>query len=169
MIGARNVKVGLVLLALSLVGGLGMSLYAFVPFGRVPEGLARYDDLPRRLIRLAHVAAVMLPLLNIVLGLVIDRVRLSVPARRTASALLILGAIGLPLALALEAVVPALREAHLAAPPAVAAVLGAGSIAYGALFTPGAELLGAGPARGPEVPGRAPLSAPFPAGQARSE
>ena len=54
MIGAANVKAGLTLLAVGLGGGLVMSLYAFQPMVRVPAGLARYDDLPRRLFRLAH-------------------------------------------------------------------------------------------------------------------
>lgn len=141
LIGARNVKTGLALLALSLVGGLAMSLYAFVPMVRVPEGLTHYDDLPRRLFRLAHVAAVMLPLLNVVCGLVLDRLRLSVGLKELTSFLLLAGAVGLPLALAAQGLSPVAREWHVAGPPAIAMTLAAILVAVGALRTPARELL----------------------------
>jgi len=142
LIGARNVKTGLALLALSLLGGLAMSLYAFVPMVKVPEGLIHYDDLPRRLFRLAHVAAVMLPLLNVVCGLVLDRLRLSVGAKELTSVLLLAGAVGLPLALVAQGLSPQAREWHVAGPPAVATTLGMVLMAVGALRTPPEELLG---------------------------
>jgi len=145
MSGSRNIKAGLLLLTLSLVGGLGMSLYAFVPMVRVPEGLLEYDDLARRLLRLAHVAAVMLPLLNIVLGLLLDRLRLSPAVRELSSFLLLAGAVGLPMALGAEALLPMARTWHLAGPPAVAVTLGTVLVALGAWRTPSHELLAAGP------------------------
>ena len=141
MIGARNVKAGLALIALSLVGGLGMSLYAFVPMVPVPASLVNYDDLARRLLRLAHIAAVMLPLLNVTFGLLLDRLRLSPGVRELSSFLLLAGAVGLPLALGAEALVPAARTWHLAAPPAVGFTLGTVLVAIGALRTPGQELM----------------------------
>ncbi len=141
MSGARNVKAGLALIALSLVGGLAMSLYAFVPMVRVPVGLLEYDDLTRRLLRLAHVAAVMLPLLNIVFGLLLDRLRLSRGLRELSSVLLLAGAVGLPLALGAEALVPAAREWHLAAPPALGFTLGTVLVAVGGLRSPAQDLL----------------------------
>ena len=142
MIGARNIKTGLALLALSLVGGLAMSLYAFVPMIQVPEGLIHYDDLPRRLFRLAHVAAVMVPLLNVVCGLLLDRLHLTRPVKELTSFLLLVGAVGLPAALAGQALSPTAREWHVAAPPAVAATLGAVLMAYGAIRTPAKDLVG---------------------------
>jgi hypothetical protein len=141
MSGARNVKAGLALIALSLAGGLAMSLYAFVPMIPVPEGLRSYDDLARRLLRLAHVAAVMLPLLNVVFGLLLDRLRLAPAVREFASLLLLAGAVGLPLALGAEALVPAARDWHLAGPPAVAFTLGTLLVSGGALWTPARDLL----------------------------
>lgn len=142
MIGSRNVKAGLALLALSLVGGLAMSLYAFVPMIRVPASLDQYDDLSRRLFRLAHIAAVMLPLLNIVLGLVLDRLRLSLSLKELTSFLLLAGAVGLPLALAAQGLSQQAREWHIAGPPAVAMTVGVVTAAIGALRTPGEALLG---------------------------
>lgn len=142
MIGARNVKAGLALLALSLVGGLAMSLYAFVPMIRVPVSLDEYDDLSRRLFRLAHIAAVMLPLLNIVLGFALDRLRLSLPLKELASVLLLAGAAGLPLALAAQGLSVQAREWHVAGPPAIAMTAGVVVAAIGALRTPAEELAG---------------------------
>jgi hypothetical protein len=141
MIGARNVKMGFALLALSLVGGLAMSLYAFVPMIRVPASLDQYDDLPRRLFRLAHIAAVMLPLLNIVVGFTLDRLRLSRGWKEWTSVLLLAGAVGLPLALAAQGLSPLAREWHIAGPPAVAMTLGVVASAVGALRTPARELI----------------------------
>ena len=141
LIGARNIKAGLALLALSLVGGLAMSLYAFVPMIRVPEGLIRYDDLPRRLFRLAHIAAVMLPLLNVIFGLLLDRLRLSVGWKELTSFLLLAGAVGLPLALAAQGLSPVAREWHVAGPPAVAMTLASVLMAVGAFRTPARDLI----------------------------
>ena len=135
MTGARNVKGGPVLLSSGLAAGLGMSLYAFQPVVPVPASLMRYDDLPRRLLRLAHIAAVMLPLINVVVGPWLDRVRLPVHAREAASWLLLLGAITLPYALALEAAVPTLIALHLSALPAVAFCLGLFIVSAGAYRT----------------------------------
>jgi len=141
MIGARNVKAGLALIALSLVGGLVMSLYAFVPMIPVPTPLEHYDDLARRLLRLAHIAAVMLPLLNVVFGLLLDRLRLSPGVQELSSFLLLAGAVGLPLALGAEALCPLARNWHLAGPPAVAFTLGTVLVALGALRTPSEALI----------------------------
>src|SRR5262249_59718257 len=106
MSGTRNVRGGLMLLSVGLAAGLAMSVYAFQPLVPVPPSLDHYDDLPRRLIRLAHIAAVMLPLINVVVGPWLDRLQLSWRARETASRLLLVGAVGLPLALAIEPLVP---------------------------------------------------------------
>jgi hypothetical protein len=131
--GARNVRGGLVLLALGLLGGLAMSLYAFQPVVKPLEGLAAYDDLPRRLLRLGHIAAVMLPLINLVLAPWIDRVALHPRARQAASWLLLLGAAGLPAALAVEAAWAPARSLHLAGPPAAAFTAGVVLMAIGAM------------------------------------
>lgn len=141
MSGCRNVKGGLVLLALSLLGGLAMSLYAFVPLVRVPAGLDRYDDLERRLFRLAHIAAVMLPLLNVLFGFLLDRLRLSAFVREVTSWLLLVGAAALPVALAVEALWEPARAWHLAGPPASAFTIGTILLAVGACRTPADELL----------------------------
>lgn len=135
MSGARNVRGGLILLSAGLAAGLAMSCYAFQPLVTVPPALAHYDDLPRRLLRLAHIAAVMLPLINVVVGPWLDRVRLPLPAREAASWLLLLGAIILPCALAVEAVLPTMMWLHLSALPAVAFCAGLFVVSLGAYRT----------------------------------
>ncbi len=138
--GARCVKAGLLLLPIGLVGGLLMSLYAFVPLVQPPAGLVNYDDLPRRLLRLGHIAAIMLPLITIVTGLVLDRLWLPDRAKNWAGALLIIGAATLPAALAVEGCVAGARELHLAALPAITFVTGACVAGIGALRTPAGGL-----------------------------
>lgn len=135
MHGARNVRGGLVLLFFGVAGGLVMGLYAFEPMVAPPAGLARYDDLPRRLVRLAHIAAVMLPLLNIALGAWLDRLVLSPGLAEAASRLLLAGAVGLPSTLMLQAFVPVAGRWHLSAIPAVAFVVGLAIVALGAWRT----------------------------------
>ena len=135
MSGARNVRGGMIPLSGGIAGGLAMSCYAFQPLVPVPPSLSHYDDLPRRLLRLAHIAAVMLPLMNVVMGPWLDRVRLPRRAREAASWLLLLGAIALPCALAFEAVVPTLIWLHLSALPAVGFFLGVSVVSVGAYRT----------------------------------
>ncbi len=135
MIGAKNVKGGLVLVSLGLLAGLGMSLYAFEPIVRPPASLDDYDDLPRRLLRLAHIAAMALPLMNIVLGGWIDRLNLSRPAKQCASLLLLLGGALVPVALWLQAAWAPARALHLAGGPVVAFCLGVFLVTLGALRT----------------------------------
>jgi hypothetical protein len=118
MIGARNVRGGIALLSAGLLMGLLMSLYAFVPMvPKVPAALDQYDDVPRRLLRLAHVAAIMLPLINIVLGGWLDRLALSARAKEVTSRLLLWGGGGVPLGLTIEALSPLARNVHVSGVP----------------------------------------------------
>ena len=136
MTGGRNVKGGLVMLGVGLVAGLAMSLYAFKPMLPVPESLAHYDDLPRRLFRLGHIAAVMLPIINIIIGGWLDRLRLARVTREIASWLLLIGGILLPASLTIEALVPPMIDFHLSALPALAFTGGAVIAGAGAMRTP---------------------------------
>lgn len=117
--GLRNVRGGLILLPLGLLGGLALSLFAFVPLVAPPAGFEQYGDLPRRLMRLAHIAAVMLPLINVVVGRELDALALSPKVKRWASSALLWSAVGLPLALAAEALSPVLATLHVSGLPAL--------------------------------------------------
>ena len=136
MTGMRNVRGGLILLSAGLLGGMLMSLYAFEPIIQPSAGLDQYNDVPRRLLRLAHIAAIMLPILNIAIGPWLDRLALSERARAFASHALLIGAVGVPAGLALQAIWEPARVLHLAGFPVVlfcAAVL---VVSFGALRTP---------------------------------
>lgn len=136
-VGTRNVRAGLLLIAVGLAVGLLMSLYAFVPMlPKVPASLDDYTDLPRRMIRLGHIAAIMLPLLNILFGLVIDRLELRYKLKSTASWLLIAGAALGPAALFVEAFSETARTLHLTAVPFTAFCVGTFILSWGALRDP---------------------------------
>lgn len=134
-IGDRNVRGGLILLSFGFIAGLAMSLYAFQPMVRPPASLDQYDDLPRRMLRLAHIAAIMLPLINIVLGPWIDRLDLSGAARAWASRFLLWGAVLVPLALGVEAAWAPARSVHLSGLPVVAFCTGVFIVSAGAWRT----------------------------------
>jgi hypothetical protein len=130
--GARNVRGGLIILSAGLLMGIAMSLYAFVPMVEVPAALDRYDDLPRRLLRLAHISAIMLPLINIVLGGWIDRLPMPARRRNAASWALLVGAVGVPLALTAEALFPLARTVHLSGGPVAVFCAGVFAISFAA-------------------------------------
>ena len=126
-IGTRNVRAGLMLIAIGLGVGLLMSLYAFVPMlPKVPASFDDYTDLPRRMIRLGHIAAIMLPLLNVLFGLVIDRLELRYKLKNAASWLLIAGA----------AFSETARTLHLTAAPFTAFCIGTFILSWGAVGRP---------------------------------
>lgn len=139
--GARNVRWGLVLLPLGLLSGLGLSLFAFVPLVPPPGGFESYGDLPRRMARLAHIAAVMLPLINIVIGSKLDRLALKPQRKRWASWLLLGGALSLPPALLAQALSPTLAALHVSGAPAFALTLALLITAMGAFRARGAALI----------------------------
>ena len=132
MIGARNVRGGLILISLGFLSGLVMSLYAFEPMVPVPGSLQSYDDLPRRLLRLGHIAAVMLPLLNVVFGGWLDCLNLPSRAKQWASWLLLVGAAAVPAALFVEAVWAPARDLRVSAVPVIAFCAGVFLVSFGA-------------------------------------
>jgi hypothetical protein len=135
-----------------------MSLYAFAPIvPRVPMGFERYGDLPRRLVRLAHIAAIMLPILNIILAPHIDRLRVSEIARRRVSSTLLFGATFGPATLLVEAFSETAADLHPSGLPFVAFTVAVG---YLALHLPrqqsrgGGDVAGGQPPREPVAPRR---------------
>ncbi len=82
--------------------------------------------------RLAHIAAIMLPLINVVVGRELDRLVLSAKVKRVTSVGLLASAVGLPLSLALEALSPLLATLHLSGVPALTLTASLVSCAIGA-------------------------------------
>jgi hypothetical protein len=110
------------LAALGITAGAVAGLWSFDGPFPAPPGFTSYDDLPRRFLRLAHTAAIYLPLLNLAYVATLSHTRLSLRAQRFGCRALLAGTIGLPLVLAGAAFWPALK--YLLPLPA-ACVLGA--------------------------------------------
>src|SRR5258708_3463710 len=77
-IGRRNVVWGWCAIVLGPGGGSLLMAWCFAgPFPAPVPWLDSYDSVERRVLRLAHVAMVMIPLINIVLGHELDQIALS--------------------------------------------------------------------------------------------
>lgn len=99
-VGNLNITFGWVWMNLGFLSGLLMGLKA-EQFGLNtlavgPTWLDGYGSVPRRLIRLGHIAFIMLPLINIVFGAHIDATPLTLAWKQTASYALVFGAVGVP-------------------------------------------------------------------------
>lgn len=105
-IGRRNTVWGWCGIVLGPTVGSILMAWCFAgPFPAPPlEGWDDYGSVQRRMMRLAHVAMVMIPLINIVFGHEIDQVALSDRWKRRASWLCALAIPGVPLGLALGAI-----------------------------------------------------------------
>lgn len=79
--GYLNRAAGWILFLIGIIGGMLMGMWAFDGPMQAPAALADYSSLPRRLTRLAHIAAMALGITNILYGQELPRVRLSQRAR----------------------------------------------------------------------------------------
>lgn len=134
-IGHLNIVFGWAWMNLGFVSGLIMGVKA-EQFGlntldEGPTWMGGYGSVPRRLLRLGHIAFIMLSLLNIVYGTQIDAAALPDVWKRIGSTAMIFGGVGVPV-LCLTAVW--LRPAKvLLGVPATAVLVGNLVIAWGYL------------------------------------
>ena len=133
--GRSNVAVAWWMIGIGMATGAVMGLWSFDGPVRPPAGFALYDDLPRRLVRLAHIASVALPALNLLYVPWILRSSWSERDRRLGCRLLLFGTVALPVLLALAAF---WRPAFYALPAPVFALVGASFLLAAGLT--GAEL-----------------------------
>ena len=101
--GRANVVVAWWMIGLSMLAGMAAGLWSFGGPLSPPPGLEAYDALPRRLLRLAHVAAIALPILNLHYVAWIGRTRWDARTRAAGCRLLLAGTMGLPATLAAAA------------------------------------------------------------------
>lgn len=132
-VGHINIAFGWSWMCLGFITGMVMGTrveqFGINTLDRGPDWLGGYESVPRRLLRLGHVAFIMLPLLNIVFGQHIDAASVAYAWKRVASVSMIVGAVGIPL-LCLTAVF--YRPAKiLLGVPATAVLLANAIIAYG--------------------------------------
>ena len=100
-LGDLNITFGWLWMNMGFITGLLMGLKA-EQFGlntlkEGPTWLDGYSSIPRRLIRLGHVAFIMLPVLNLPYGLFIDGAALPHVWKLIGSYSMIAGAVGVPL------------------------------------------------------------------------
>jgi len=122
------------LVGLGLLGGAVLGIWSLGGPVPAPPALAAYDALPRRLLRLAHIALVALPLLNLLYVPWIERTGWSLRSRRWSCRCLLFGTVGLPATLGLAAFWPA--AIHAAPAPALSVVGAVFFLALGLLLQP---------------------------------
>jgi hypothetical protein len=110
------------MIAASMALGAVLGLWSFGGPVPPPPGFQAFDDLPRRLVRLAHIAAIALPVLNLLYVPWVRRARLSPAVRRRGCRLLLFGTVALPSLLLLAA---AWSPGRYALPVPVAALIAA--------------------------------------------
>ncbi|MBI4605353.1 MAG: hypothetical protein HY721_25600 [Planctomycetes bacterium] len=101
--GHWNLALAWWLVGLGLVLGAVLGLWSFGGPLDPPAGLERHDGLPRRLLRLAHIALVALPALNLLYVPWLGRTGWSDRWRHAGAGLLLFGTLALPACLAAAA------------------------------------------------------------------
>ncbi|MFH1053587.1 MAG: hypothetical protein V1740_04200 [Candidatus Woesearchaeota archaeon] len=101
VIGKKNISFGWIWILAGLIVGAIIGMWSFN--GPLPSPLGDYTSLPRRMVRLAHIAFIALATINILYGYEIDKVKLSGKFKMIGSRSLILGAILMPIILIVSA------------------------------------------------------------------
>lgn len=81
-----------------MMGGL-MGMYAFKGPFRAPKGHENYTDLNRRMLRLAHIAFIMLPLISMLYGMSIDTLQVPYVYKYYAAICMVILSVGIPVLL----------------------------------------------------------------------
>lgn len=102
--GRSNIAVSWWMIAIGTAVGAVLGLWSFGGPIPPPVGFVLYDDLPRRLLRLAHIAAIALPVLNLLYVPWMDRSMWNGRLRAIGCRLLLFGTVTLPALLAVTAV-----------------------------------------------------------------
>ena len=102
-LGQANVRVAWWMIGASMVVGAVLGSWSFGGPVAPPAGFRAFDDLPRRLVRLGHIAGIALPALNLLYVPWMARSRWGDAARRRGCWLLLFGTVALPSVLVLAA------------------------------------------------------------------
>jgi hypothetical protein len=128
-LGRTNVRVAWWMIAGSMAVGAVLGLWSFGGPVSPPPGFRAFDDLPRRLVRLGHIAAIALPVLNLLYVPWMARSRWGGRARRAGCRLLLFGTMALPSLLVLTAFWP--PALYLLPVPVTALIAAVGILAAG--------------------------------------
>lgn len=94
--GQLNIHWGWIWMVLGITSGMILGMWSFSGPLPTPPGHKDYSDLNRRLVRLAHIAMFMLPLINIVFGQYVDAIPVSESLRQYASYGMVICMMGVP-------------------------------------------------------------------------
>jgi hypothetical protein len=128
--GRRNVVWGWSVIGMGAVTGLILMAWSFAGPFEPPAGFEQYSDLSRRMVRLAHIALFMLPIINILIGKDLDGAILSDRWKLWCSISGLVAMIGIPLGLTLGALID-IRLKYVAMVPAYALLLALAVMAVG--------------------------------------
>jgi hypothetical protein len=131
-IGKMNIILGWITMVTGILSGAIIGMYAFAGPFPAPKGHKDYADLPRRMVRLGHIALVMLPLINVVYGQFIDSIPVSDSLKLFGSWCMIVCMFGVPLFLFMASVY--LPFKYLEVIPVTAGAIGLAIISYGHLL-----------------------------------
>jgi len=95
MIGKKNISFGWMWILVGLMVGAVMGMWSFN--GPLPSPVGDYSSLPRRMLRLSHIAFVALAIINILYGQSIDKLRLDIRWKKLGSICMIFGAMLMPI------------------------------------------------------------------------
>lgn len=90
--GRINIKFGWCWLLIGILVAMWMGLFAFKP-----DWLGGYTSLPRRFLRLSHIAFMALALTNVLYGLCIDSANVSIRLKKIGSYCMIIAAVTMPI------------------------------------------------------------------------
>lgn len=128
--GRLNRRVGWVVFLLGIIGGMVMGMWSFDGPVAAPAALTDYGSLPRRLTRLAHIAAMALGITSILYGQELPRIALGRAARRIGEASMVAATVLMPLILTLAAFADS-RWKYLLPLPATTALVAVAIVVVG--------------------------------------
>ncbi len=128
-IGELNIVWGWIWMVLGILSGSVIGMWAFAGPMKTPPGHHDYGDLPRRMVRLGHIALFMLPLINVAYGHRIDLLPISETLKVWGSYGMLVCMFGVPTFLFIGSVY--LPAKYLEAIPVGAGILALGIMSYG--------------------------------------
>ncbi|MDH3973517.1 MAG: hypothetical protein OEV42_04475 [Deltaproteobacteria bacterium] len=94
--GELNITFGWLWINGGIISGMIMGLWSFAGPVKSPAGLEDYSSLPRRFVRLGHVAFIALSIINILYGRELANINLSPELMQLGSYTMIFAALGMP-------------------------------------------------------------------------
>ena len=125
-----NRTVGWAPVAFGIAMGMVMGLWSFDGPMPSPAWIGEYGDTSRRLLRLGHIAFIMLGVISIMVETELDRSALAPRSRRIAARLMMAGNVLLPITLCAAAAWRPLK--YLMPPPAMCVFVALALVAWGA-------------------------------------